>query len=258
MFQVNRTSKIAALLLIVISIAILIVGGLYYVHLVLPESGKVDYALTDEEYVGLANKTIEAQFFLRRHPDSTILVDRSGRLAVDYRVEMNDSYVRLRVLIDHERNEVSEMFLDINGTYIHENILDNLHVQMEFQTILKGYSSGHTESTFYVIQDEGEWVAVWSQHQSIFSPQLPPPEVNFSEGTIIGVFMGEFSTGGYGIEIMEVIDMNQFVVVKVEKTYPGEGCIVTMAFSQPYHIVRIDKIYKEVTFDTVERIIECP
>ncbi len=258
MFQVKKTSKIVALLLIVISIAILIVGGLYYVHLVLPESGKVDYTLTDEEYVGLANKTIEAQFFLIRYPNSTILVDRSGRLAVDYRVDMNDSYIRLRVFIDDETNEVSEMFLDTNGTYIHENILDNLHLQMEFQTVSKGYSSGHTESTFYVIQDEGEWIEVWSQHQSIFSPQLPPPEVNFSESTIIAVFMGEFSTGGYGIEIIEVIDMNQSVMIKVEKTYPGEGCIVTMAFSQPYHIVRIDKIDKEATFDTFERIIECP
>lgn len=63
--------------------------------------------------------------------------------------------------------------------------------------------------------------------------------VNSSNTTIIAVFMGEFSTGGYGIEIKEVVDVGQSVVVKVEKTYPDKGGVVTEAFSQPYHFPTI-------------------
>ena len=130
--------------------------------------------------------------------------------------------------------------------------------QMEFQTISKGYYSGHKSPAYYVIEDEMEWAVVWNQHGSIYLPKQPPPEVDFSNNTIIAGFMGEFSTGGYGIEIKEIVNIDGSVVVKVEKTYPGEGCAVTEAFTRPYHIVKTDKIHKEITFETVERTIVCP
>lgn len=128
---------------------------------------------------------------------------------------------------------------------------------MEFQTIDKGYHSGHENPAYYVINDAAEWADIWNQHVQIFFPQSPPPEVDFSNTTIIAVFMGQFNTGGYGIEVKEIVDTGPSVVVEVEKTYPCKGCVVTLALSQPYHIVKVDKIYKHVTFETFERTIEC-
>ena len=64
--------------------------------------------------------------------------------------------------------------------------------------------------------------------------------------------MGEFNTGGYKIEIKEIAGMPQSVIVKVEKTYPSSGDLLTEAFSQPYHIVKMDRVYKEITFEIVE------
>ncbi len=135
--------------------------------------------------------------------------------------------------------------------------VDKTEGQTGFQTISKGYYSGQGEAAYYVIENEDEWTDIWNQHRGIFVPQLPPPEVNFSGTTVIAVFMGEFNTGGYEIEIKEILDVNQYMEVKVEKTYPGKGCAVTLAFSQPYHIVKIEKSDKEITFDTLERTIEC-
>ena len=129
--------------------------------------------------------------------------------------------------------------------------------QMEFQTIEKGYFSMHKSPAYYVIQNEDEWTNVWNSHD-ISIPQRSPPEVNFSESTVIAVFMGEFNTGGYGIEIKNILDIDHLVVVKVEKTYPGKGCCVIEAFTHPYHIVKTDKVYKEITFETVEKTIQCP
>jgi len=127
----------------------------------------------------------------------------------------------------------------------------------EFQTIEKGYYSGHTNSAYHVINTETEWADVWNQHRSISWPQQSPPKINFSDTTVIAVFMGEFSTGGYGIEIEEIFNMPKSTIVKVEKTYHGAGCIVTQALSQPYHIVRTNKIDKEIIFEVVVRIIQC-
>lgn len=127
---------------------------------------------------------------------------------------------------------------------------------MEFQTIDKGYHSGHEDPAYYVINDADEWADVWNQHVQIFSSQSLP-EVDFSNTTIIAVFMGLFNTGGYEIEVKEIVDTGPSIVVEVEKTYPGRGCVVTLAFSQPYHIVKVDKIDKDVIFETFERTIEC-
>lgn len=129
--------------------------------------------------------------------------------------------------------------------------------QMDFQSISKGYYSGHRKPAKYVIQDDEEWTKVWNQHMNIRDPRPSPPKVDFSNSTVLAVFMGEFSTGGHGIEIKEVVDKGSVVVVKVEETYPGKGCIVTEAFSQPYHIVKANKIDKEIVFDTVKKTIEC-
>ncbi|MCD6264029.1 hypothetical protein DRO56_02670 [Candidatus Bathyarchaeota archaeon] len=81
--------------------------------------------------------------------------------------------------------------------------------------------------------------------------------MDFSNTTIIAVFMGEFSTGGYEIEIKEVIDVGSSILVKVEKTYPGRGCTTTEAFSQPYHIIKLQKIEKPVTFRTSVKVRIC-
>ena len=129
--------------------------------------------------------------------------------------------------------------------------------RMEFHTIEKRVFSGHKEEAYYVINDAYRWAETWSHHIRNWDPKPPPPEVDFSQTTIIAVFMGQFSTGGYGIEVKEIIDMGVSIEVKVEKTYPGKGCGVTEAFSQPYHIVKVDKMDKQVIFNTSSRTIVC-
>lgn len=125
---------------------------------------------------------------------------------------------------------------------------------LEFQTILKGtgYYSGHTEEAYYVINDYEKWAEVWSKQT-----HPPPHEVDFSNTTIIAVFMGQFPTGGYAIEIKEIIDTGGSILVKVEKRYPGKGCGVTLSGTEPYHMVKVDKIEKHVIFKTSIKTILC-
>lgn len=87
-----------------------------------------DNGVSDEEYIAITNQTLEAQKFLEKYPNSTIKVDRSGRLAVDYRVNghIYTEYLRLRIFIDWRNNKPEDMFVDNSGTYIRENILEYL------------------------------------------------------------------------------------------------------------------------------------
>lgn len=139
--------------------------------------------------------------------------------------------------------------------------ITNTGARLEFQTISKGSWSGHVNHEYYVIQNIEDWTRVWNQHQQVLipysPPSEPPPEIDFSKATIIAVFMGECPTTGYSIEVKEVIDTGLTIVVKVEKVYPGKGCMVGEALTYPYHIIETSKISKQVIFQTSERAANC-
>lgn len=144
---------------------------------------------------------------------------------------------------------------------LHALGLTNTGTRLDFQTISKGVWSGHTGRAYYVIQNAEDWVRIWNQHQQILLPYRPPyeppPEIDFSEATVIAVFMGECRTTGYSIEVKEVIDTGLTIVVKVEKTCPGKDCVVGEALTHPYHIIKTNKIGKHVIFQTSERTANC-
>lgn len=121
--------------------------------------------------------------------------------------------------------------------------------RMEFQTVTPTSGSRRSSSGYYVVQNVDEWVEVFGQQT--------PPEVDFSRDTVIAVFMGSFRTGGYSIRVKEIIDTGLLVVVKVEKSYPGRGCVLPQVITSPYHVVKVDKIGKYVVFDTLSRTREC-
>ena len=87
-----------------------------------------DNGVSDEEYVAITNQTLEAQKFLEKYPNAVIQVDRSGSLAVDYRVNNipTQEYLRLRIFIDWRKNKPDDMFVDNSGTYIREHIVEYL------------------------------------------------------------------------------------------------------------------------------------
>ena len=127
--------------------------------------------------------------------------------------------------------------------------------KVEFQTIDKGETSGHENSVYYVIENESAWTVIWNQHQSYRMTPPPQPKIDFSKNIVIAVFMGWcHGLGNHEIEVKEILNTPQCVIVKVEKTHFTGG--YWPAASQPYHIVKMERIGKEITFETVERTTE--
>ena len=94
-----------------------------------------DTGISDEEYIEITSQTLEAQKFLEKYPNATIYVDRSGALAVDYRVTNNikNRHLRLRIFIDWRTNQPSDKFIDCSGTYIRKNLLEYLETEKCFE-----------------------------------------------------------------------------------------------------------------------------
>ncbi len=112
-----------AIIVVFASYAVLAIYRYYNTPLTFYDNG-----VSDEEYIAITNQTVEAQKFLEKYPDSVTQVDRSGGLAVDYRVNghLDSEYLRLRLFIDWRSNKPEDMFVDNSGTYIKENILEYL------------------------------------------------------------------------------------------------------------------------------------
>ena len=122
-------------------------------------------------------------------------------------------------------------------------------MEVEIKGEWKSYHSGYTEPARLVIETEGEWKEVWEKVVDFQIPKPKLPEVDFETDMIIAVFMGEQRTGGYSIDITRIIKKEEEIVVQVEEKHPDPDLLVTMALTQPYHMVVIQKSRFPVRFD---------
>lgn len=112
--------------------------------------------------------------------------------------------------------------------------------KLYFQTVAQRAMSGINTKEDHVVTDDKQWSSLWAKIHSDESMVPNMPQIDFSTGTLLAVFMGEKNTGGFGIEIKEVIDTGKQIVALVEEITPQEGGMVTMAFTSPYHIVKVE------------------
>ncbi len=95
--------------------------------------------VSDREYIEIAKQTIEVQEFLDKYPKAKAYVDRSGSLAVDFRLDKYQKngillkYLRLRIFIDPQNNRPAKRFIDCSGTVIKNNLLEYLQRERCFE-----------------------------------------------------------------------------------------------------------------------------
>lgn len=98
-----------------------------------------DTGVSDEECVAIASRVPEAQYFLEKYPQAETLVDRSGTLAVDFRVSKHPvtnttqlwEGIRLRVFLDPQTKKPSGMLLDCSGNILDDRIGEHLKQYFE-------------------------------------------------------------------------------------------------------------------------------
>jgi len=78
-------------------------------------------------------------------------------------------------------------------------------------------------------------------------------DINFSEEMVVGVFLGEKQTGGYEVEVTDVLDQNDYIEFQIKINEPDPGEIVAQSITSPYHIIKLNKIEKEMVFNIIEQ-----
>ena len=131
----KKRTLIVIVSLAAVSQVVLVLCGFYILHDLSRPRTFYDTGISDEEYIAIARQTLEAQKFLEKYPNATIYVDRSGALAVDYRVTNNikNRHLRLRIFINWKTNQPSDKFIDCSGTYIRKNLVEYLETEKCFE-----------------------------------------------------------------------------------------------------------------------------
>lgn len=118
----------------------------------------------------------------------------------------------------------------------------------EIITIARGNYCGIDSTMNIGIDSQNEFKKLWGKVYSNSQPIPPLPDVNFEEETVLAVFMGKRSTGGFGIEIDNIKEHEDCLKAIVKNTTPEPGEMVTMAISQPFHIAKVRVSGKKIAF----------
>jgi hypothetical protein len=112
-------------------------------------------------------------------------------------------------------------------------------IPVRLQSLLKGHHSGIREPLKIVIRTQDQWDGLYKRLSS--APTLPAPQIDFRTETVAGIFLGEKSTGGYGVEITRAEKKSSTLYLYFRETSPTQDQIVILALTQPYHLVKFPK-----------------
>ena len=108
------------------------------------------------------------------------------------------------------------------------------------------------EPTMFVIRTQEDLDAFWSIHSAIFFPQPDVPQIDFTQDMLIAVVDTVQPTGGYALNIVDIVSSEGTVSVEVEKVSPGPDCLVTDALTIPYHIIILPQTDMEFILQIIE------
>lgn len=123
-----------------------------------------------------------------------------------------------------------------------------LNAQPAFRTLAKGEHSGMTKAIQTVIRTPEEWQKLWKEHGGPQVPAPPLPKVDFSREMVIAVYMGQQTSGGYGVEVTGVQAGDKGITVQVKRSQPPPGAIVTAVITEPFHLVAVRRSDLPVKF----------
>jgi hypothetical protein len=116
--------------------------------------------------------------------------------------------------------------------------------QVPFTTVVEGQGSSIDDPLEVTVRTGAEWKVLWQKH----ARDQKMPAVDFTKFTVVGVFMGERTTGGYRAIVSAITREGNDLVVTWHEEQPSPNLMVTQALTAPFHIVRIDRTSSAITF----------
>lgn len=135
------------------------------------------------------------------------------------------------------------------------------------ETVEKGVGGAYSEPgtdtqlvwpQIRVIADEAEFTAFWGSLHRNMTPLPPIPVVDFTRHDVVAVVDMVRPSGGYGIEVQEVLEGMDGFWLTIIRRKPGEGCFTTQSLTQPYHLIAMRKSGKRHIPKYFDVTYSCP
>lgn len=119
--------------------------------------------------------------------------------------------------------------------------------ELTMEKVAAGERSNIAVALEVVVRTEAEWQQLWNEH----APRQPIPKVDFAARMIVGVFLGTRPTSGFGVQIVEVGELQDALRVKYTERAPAPGAMVTQVLTSPFALVSVPARSVEVRFEQV-------
>jgi hypothetical protein len=129
---------------------------------------------------------------------------------------------------------------------------------LEPTTLVTVTYSGIVDHLALVIRDATGWHNRWAEIVSDQEPKPDPPAVDFDRQMVLLVGLGERPSGGYSVEIVEVILRDGELLVLSMEQIPEPRCAVTRAITSPVVAATVPRTDAPVVFEHRTLIYECP
>ena len=141
---------------------------------------------------------------------------------------------------------------------------------VDTEKIDQGEYSNIVEGTRVVLRSEEDLAAFWAKlhggSNSAGGDTPPdPPQVDFETQVVVGIVLGERSTGGHSVDIDRVMANEDQGTMRVEftETMPDDTCAVPQVLTSPYVLATVNLQDEpvdsddEVTFSRSEQTDSC-
>lgn len=115
------------------------------------------------------------------------------------------------------------------------------------------------EGTQSVLRTEEVYASFWERLHADRSSVPERPPVDFDEEVVVAIVLGQRPTGGYGVEVDEVLasDAGGRIQVQFTETVPGDGCVATQTLTSPYVLATVEAQGEDFTFEGAEETRAC-
>lgn len=116
---------------------------------------------------------------------------------------------------------------------------------VNFTEVASGTSASANEPAALVASTDAEARSLYAVAYGRQSSRPTPPAVG--SDTLIGVFAGQFNTGGYRVKVDSVQATGSTLTVRTSIVGPGPGMLTTQALTNPWVIVRVAGKFQNVS-----------
>ena len=118
-----------------------------------------------------------------------------------------------------------------------------------FEVLINSSVGGYKQPVIHVMKEAESVKEIYDQINIGRSPKIDVPNLDFKKDMLVGIFRGEFNTGGYSVTVNKIEEKAESIVVHVQEKGPKPMDNVIMALTQPYCIIKLPYTSKALIFE---------